>query len=247
MQVRINTVTFLIRVGAFTVSVWIVFLVRRECRQSPLTLCPPTLLLPQWQLELLLQRQWQQPVVCCWTFTLRASTLRECSTILRRWGPGVADNLELPQRRSSLDGERAGPETSDVDYLLALHSTTALMTSIKDPGNGAEGTMNVAAVGKLNKQAAEGGTRTSGTRNGTLTGTNTMNNACSCIRSTSTEARPSVRCTAPTSEGPDIGHGPWIAHAMIRNQTSKRKKAKGVLAEKVPWQRMCVVHSSLCP
>ena len=27
--------------------------------------------------------------------------------------------------------------------------------------------------------------------------------------------------------GPDIGPGPWIAHAMIRNTTSKRIKAKG--------------------
>ena len=54
-----------------------------------------------------------------------------------------------------------------------------------------------------------------------------MNGQCSCGNSTSTGGEPSVRFTQPTRPGPDIGPGPWIAHAMIKNQTTKRRKAKG--------------------
>ena len=82
------------------------------------------------------------------------------------------------------------------------------------------------------QQHSDTGTRIFESRNAGSSGTNNMNAACSCSRSMSTGAGDSPRFITPTAKqcngtGPDIGPGPWIAHAMIKNTTTKRTKAKG--------------------
>ena len=77
------------------------------------------------------------------------------------------------------------------------------------------------------QQASEHGTRISGCKSAASSAIKGTNEQCSCARSTSTGGGPSARSTQQTPLGPDIGTGPWIAHAMIKNQTTRRKKAKG--------------------
>ena len=71
------------------------------------------------------------------------------------------------------------------------------------------------------------GTRIFAGRNSASSGNKNTKETCSCAASTSNGGEPSVRYIPPTKQGQDIGQGPWIAHAMIKNQTTRRKKAKG--------------------
>ena len=70
------------------------------------------------------------------------------------------------------------------------------------------------------------GTRIFAGRSNASSENKNVNGTCSCARSTSTGGGQSGKSTPLTKPGPDIGQGPWIAHAMIKNQTTRRKKAK---------------------
>ena len=66
------------------------------------------------------------------------------------------------------------------------------------------------------------GTKIFAGRSNASSGTRNMKETCSCVGLTSTGGEQSARSTPPTRQGPDIGQGPWIAHAMIKNQTTRR-------------------------
>ena len=94
-------------------------------------------------------------------------------------------------------------------------------------------------------------------RNKGLSATKSTSEQCSCARSTSTGGGRSDRFIEPTRPGPDIGQGPWIAHAMIRNQTTKKKKAKGncwdnricgkPITDSSDEEELCLLYTSPSP